>query len=276
LALSRPVDPVVTPASEVKTFPTSLTALRPGRHVPIVVALTALAVFAAACGNSGPSQGALAGKTATAITGISIKAFHRQSSVQFATKTIVGTTTTLETGATSVTGNAAETVTTDGHPTLESVLVDHIAYIQTTTAVLEHALNLSSSVATAYSGKWISLQEGDAEYQSVVNSLAPTQSIIQFVPEEPNLRVAGATSVGGKGVVAVTGSSSGQVESGDTAGLTLFVSTSSPYLPVSASVEVKDGAGKSVERVASVYGKWNEPVDPIAPKGATPISTLTS
>ena len=36
------------------------------------------------------------------------------------------------------------------------------------------------------------------------------------------------------------------------------------------------GEGYDEERVASVYGKWNERVDPIAPKGATPISTLTT
>jgi hypothetical protein len=275
VAVSEQLDRVTPLASGADTHPGSPGA-RWRRRVPVAVALTAVLVVAAACGNSGPSEGALAGKTATAITGISIKAFHRQKSVQFVSRTIVGGATTIENGASSVSGSAAETVTTNGHLTLDAVLVDHVAYIQTTTAVLEHALNLTSSVATTYSGKWISLQAGDADYQSVVNSLSPTQAIVQFVPQEPHLRVAGATSVGGKGVVAVSGSSAGQDESGDTAGLTLFVSTARPYLPVSATVTVKNAAGKSAETVASVYGKWNERVDPIVPKGATPISSLTS
>ena len=237
--------------------------------------LALLAVTAAACGNSGPSEGALEGKTPTAITSTSVTAYHRQQSVSFVTKTIVGKTTTTETGATTRSGEAAaETVTTNGQPAIDAVLVDHVAYVRAVASFLQHALNLPADSATTYAGKWISVQQGDATYQGLVSSLSPTQAIEQFVPEEPNLRVAGVATVGGRSAVAVAGSPQAQVASGDTAKSTLFVSTTAPYLPISSTVVVKGATGKPAERLVSVYGKYNQKVDPIAPKGATPISTL--
>lgn len=230
---------------------------------------------AAACGKSAPSDGALHGKTATTIIGTTIKAYHRQQTVAFVTKTIVGKTTTVEVGATSRAGEAAETVTANGKPVIDAVVVDHVAYIRSAASFLEDSLNLPTSTATANAGKWISFKPGDAPYQGLVDSLSPTQAIAQFVPEEPHLRVAGATSVGGKTAVAVAGSPSGQLQGGTTATSALFVSTTAPFLPASSTIVVKSAAGKSVERLASVYGKYNKPVNPIAPKGATPFSSLS-
>jgi hypothetical protein len=157
---------------------------------------------------------------------------------------------------------------------IDVVLVDQVVYVRAAASVLEHAVGLSASTATAYAGKWISLHEGDADYQAIVNSLSPTQAIEEFVPQEPDLRVAGAASVGSRGAVAVSGSPSGQVQGGATATSTLFVSTRAPYLPISSTIVVRNAAGRSEERLASVYGKYNQRVDPIAPQGATPISSL--
>ena len=55
-------------------------ARRPHRVGLTFAALTAvLGVAASACGSSGPSEGALAGKSATAVLSLSIKAYHRQT-----------------------------------------------------------------------------------------------------------------------------------------------------------------------------------------------------
>jgi hypothetical protein len=159
---------------------------------------------------------------------------------------------------------------------IDAVLVNQVAYLRATSSVLQNSLKLSASEATAYAGKWISLTVADPEYETVVNSLRPTQAIEQFVPEEPNLRVAGVTSIGGRSAVAVTGSPGAQVAAGDTALTTLFVSTTAPYLPISSTIVVKGASGTTAERLASVYGKYNERVDPIAPTGATPISSISS
>ncbi len=232
-----------------------------------------LAMSAAACGNSGPSEGALQGKSATAITSMALKAYHHQLSVHFVTKTATGGTTTVEAGATSGSA-AAETVETNNKLVIQAVLVHGVAYVRAISSYLQNGLHLSASTASAYAGKWISLQKGDAQYSHVVVSLSPTEAILQFVPEEPNLQVAGATVVAGKGAVAVSGSPAGTVSPGTTATSTLFVSTSAPHLPISSILVAKSDNGRNIERVAAVYGKWNQKVDPVAPTGATPFSSL--
>jgi hypothetical protein len=275
--LSRPPGPYSTAVPHTLTHSEDREARRGSSLRAVAVALTALvAVTVAACGNNAPSEGGLQGKTATAITGVSVTAFHRQQSVAFVTKTSVGKTTTIEVGATDRSGAAAETVTTNGEPVIDSVLVDRVVYLRAAASFLEHSLSFSSTTATANEGKWISFQKGDTGYQALVNSLTPTQAVEEFVPEEPNLRVAGVTSVGGQTAVAVAGSPSGQVSAGNTATTTLFVSTTAPYLPLSATVVAKSAAGKTTERLASVFGKYNKPVDPIAPKRATPFSSISS
>lgn len=248
------------------------------RRVPAVglSVIAVLAVTAAACGSSGPSEGALAGKTATGIVSRSVVAFHAQRSVSFVTKTVSGKTTTIESGASSRDGSAAENVTANGSPVIQAILVDHVAYVRAGAAVLEQAFKLSASVAAANAGKWISLKDGDAAYQGVVDTLTPTQAIAQFVPNDPGLHVAGITSIGGKNAVAVAGSPDGSVAAGNTGTATIFVSTAAPYLPLSSTLVVKTPRGETTERIAAVYGKWNQKVDPIAPKNATPISSLTT
>lgn len=246
-------------------------------RIGVGVATATLGLSLAAC-SSGPSEGGLQGKTATAITSESIQAYHRQESVHYLTKTIVGKTTTVESGATSRAGSAEETVTTNGHPVAEAVLVDHDAYLRATADFLKSALNLPSSTATTYGGKWISFQAGQTGYSSIVSSLSPTEAISVFVPQDPNLHVGGATSVAGHGAVAIVGSPGpgGQVAAATTATTTLFVSTTAPYLPLSATtLTTNNGSEKPFEQVASVYGKWNQKLDPIVPKGATPITTVT-
>ena len=56
----------------------------------------------------------------------------------------------------------------------------------------------------------------------------------------------------------------------------MFVSSTAPYLPLGATLQVNDNGGKNVERAASVYGRYNEKVDPRAPTGAVPITSLVS
>ncbi len=265
---------VLKPAS--RAFTESGRAGRRPRFRLVTIVLIALAsVTAAGCSSSGPSEGALHGKSPTAIASLSIVAYHRQRSVSFVTKTIAGNTTTVEAGAISRAGPAAETVTINGRPLIDAVLVNQVAYLRAAASVLEQGLSLSASTSTAYAGKWISLQKGDAAYERVVSTLSTTQAILEFVPEEPNLRVAGVTTVAGRNAVAVAGSPSGSVQAGSTATSSLFVSMTAPYLPLSGALVVKSATGRTTERAAAVYGKWNERVDPIPPKGATPISSLS-
>ncbi len=217
----------------------------------------------------------MAGKSATAILSISIKAYHRQKSVSFVTKTVAGKASTVQVGATS-TDAASESVRSSTLPVLQAVLVSGTAYLRAGSQFLEQQLSLSTAQATAHAGQWISFQKGDPGYSSITQSLSAGEAIVQFVPEEPNLSVGGATTFGGQSAVAVKGSPASSSPAGTVTTVTLFVSTVAPYLPLGATVQVDDNGGRNVERVASVYGKYNHKVDPKAPTGAVPITSLTS
>ena len=250
---------------------------RRGRIACGFVALTALlGVAASACSsNSGPSEGALAGKSATAILSLSVKAYHRQSSVTFATKTIAGKASTLQTGATSKDA-ASESVSSSKLPVLQAVLVGGTVYLRAGSQFLEQQLGLSTAQAAAHSGQWISFQKGDPGFSTISQSLSAGEAIVSFVPEEPHLRVAGAVTFQHQSAVAVTGSPASAPAAGTVATVTLFVSTTAPYLPLGATVQVNQNTGQSIERIASVYGKYNKKVDPKAPTGSIPITSLTS
>ncbi len=160
-------------------------------------------------------------------------------------------------------------------PVLQAILVDGSVYLRAGTQFLEQQLSLSTAQAAAHSGQWISFQKGDPGYSTITQSLSAGEAIVSFVPEEPKLRVAGATTFQGQSAVAVTGSPA-STSGGTVATVTMFVSTTAPYLPLGATVQVNQNTGQNVERVASVYGKYNEKVDPKAPTGAVPITSLTS
>ena len=136
---------------------------------------------------------------------MSVKAYHHQKSVSFVTKTVAGKTSTVQVGATSETA-ASESVRSSTLPVLQAVLVNGSAYLRAGSQFLEQQLSLSTAQATAHAGQWISFQKGNPGYSSITQSLSAAEAIVQFVPEEPNLRVAGATTFGGQSAVAVTGS----------------------------------------------------------------------
>jgi hypothetical protein len=249
---------------------------RSGRVALTFAALTVvLGVAASACGSSGPSEGALAGKSPTAVLSTSIKAYHLQKSVTFVTKTVAGKASTVQVGAVSATA-ASESVRSSTLPVLQAILVDGSAYLRAGSQFLEQQLSMSAAQAAAHAGQWISFQKGDPGYSSITQSLSAGEAIVSFVPEEPNLRVSGATTFQGQSAVAVTGSPSSSPASGTTATVTFFVSTTAPYLPLGATVQVDNDNGKNIERVASVYGKYNQKVDPKAPSGAVPVTSLVS
>ena len=217
----------------------------------------------------------MAGKSATAVLSLSIKAYHRQHSVSFVTKTVAGKASTVQVGATSKMA-ASESVQSSMLPVVQAIQVDGSAYLRAGSQFLEQQLSLSTAQATAHAGQWISFQKGNPGYSTITQSLSAAEAILQFVPEEPHLRVAGATTFGGQSAVAVTGSPATAPGAGTTATVTFFVSTTAPYLPLGATVQVNNDGGHNIERVASVYGKYNHKVDPKAPTNAVPITTLVS
>lgn len=218
----------------------------------------------------------MAGKTPTQIVSLSVKAFHHQRSFHFVTRTVQGSHTQTQVGDVSKTA-ATETVAAKGSLVVQAIRSRNVAYIRAGKELLQSVLGLSAATATQQAGKWISVQKGDAAFNAVAGSLAPTAAIQLFVPEEPNLHVGGATQLGGQSAVAVVGSTAATPQAGETAVVTLFVSTTAPYLPLGGTLVVTntDRNHTVVERQASLYGKWNESVRVEVPKNATPVSSLT-
>jgi hypothetical protein len=232
----------------------------------------ALVAVAAAC-SSTPTEGALQGKSPTAIVSTSIVAFHHQKSFHFVTKTVTDSSSTVQIG--DISGAAAvETIQSGNVPVLQSVLAAKTVYIRAGASFLQNTFSLPASAAAAHAGMWISLDHGDGPYASVVSSLSATSAIQVFVPEEPDLRVGGATKFAGQDVVAIEGSPSGTLTPGTNAVDTLFVSTTSPYLPVAATLVITSLSGKVLQREASVFGKWNDTIKYTVPKSTTPFASI--
>jgi hypothetical protein len=239
-------------------------------------AVVALALTGAACSSSAaaPSEGAFAGKSPTQIISTSLQAYHRQKSVHFVTKTVAGSTSTVQVGAASAAASQ-ETVTSGKSTVLDAILTGGTAYLRGGAQLLQNTLGLSPTAATAHQGAWISAAQGQTGYSTISQALGPSEAIATFVPESPGLKVDGATRFSGHDAVAVEGSPAGQLSAGSTGKITLFVSTTAPYLPLGATLVVKNAKGKSIESAASVYGKWNQKVNPKAPAGATPVTSIT-
>jgi hypothetical protein len=246
------------------------------RPVAVTAAVVGALVGTAACGNSAPSEGALQGKTAPDIVHLSITAFHHQRSVHYATRTTGGSSSnTTQVGAVSTTKGGVTVA--EGKTTLLELLLEHnVIYVRGGANVLETVLGVPTAAATAHAGKWLSVSKGEAGFLQLEAYMSPTTAIKALVPQEPDLKVAGVTQFSGQPAVAVKGSPSVGVSPGTYATVTLFVSTSAPYLPLGATLQVQSVKGnKTTERLAAVYGRWNQRLDPQVPKNAVPVATLT-
>lgn len=236
-------------------------------------ALAASGVLGASCSSS--PEGGLAGKSASQIVSLAVTALHHQPSFHFVSRTKQGSTTETQIGDVGA-KLAAESVAQGSKPVLDARLVGGVVYLQAGTDLLENVLGLSSSVASAHAGDWVAVHRTDSAYSDVASSLTATSAIELFVPEEPNLKVAGVTTVQGRKVVAVEGTSASTPTTAAVGKVTLFVSTTAPYLPVGGTVVVTDASGAIQEQDAVLFGRWGEKVHAVAPKGAAPLATLTA
>jgi hypothetical protein len=238
-------------------------------------AATLSVVTAALAGCGGNPEGALAGQTATEVVSKAITAFHRERSFHFVDKIVAGSVSELQIGDVSATA-ANESITQGKTAVIQVALVNGTLYLRASPTVLSGDFGLSATEAAAQGGQWISISPSESAYSSVASSVSATSAIELFVPEEPNLKISGATTVDGRRVVAVQGTSISAPASGAVGKVTLFVSTTAPYLPVSATLVTEDASGKVVQEQAVLFGKWGEQVHLRPPSGVVPLSSLTS
>lgn len=144
-------------------------------------------------------------------------------------------------------------------------------YVRGAPNALEDALDLSSSTATAYAGKWISLQPGDGPYSTVATALDPQKEVDSYIPVAP-LHLVGPRTFRGQQVVGVSGTAPSTAANGSGKTVTLYVPTVAPYTPLGATLTFGSGESSGIEAV--VFGKWGEKVYPAAPAGAVPYRSL--
>ena len=150
-------------------------------------------------------------------------------------------------------------------------LVGSVIYVTGSEAVMGEALKMTDADAAKYAGKWVSLQKTDAPYETVAKALAPSAELTPYTPVG-NLKIGNVSTLRGRSVLAVLGAAS--EEAGASATATLYVSTTSPFVPVGGSLVGTGSQNGDSEVVA--FTAWGEKVHPQAPTSATPYSSIQS
>ncbi|MGO9344412.1 MAG: hypothetical protein ACLP6E_18145 [Acidimicrobiales bacterium] len=233
----------------------------------VIVAVLGLIPLLAACG--GPSAGALGGKSAEQVLTLAQQAATKKGSFHFIDETGSGSSAQVLSGDISDVTAQEETKGPDG--LLEVRLVDGTIYVNATASTLVYSLKLSSSIAAAHAGDWISLERTDAPYQTVAKALGPTAELGAYIPVG-DLKIGSATTLRGQDVLPVSGTAPAFVGANLIA--TLYVSTTAPFVPVGGTLS-GTGAHKNEAEVVA-FTAWGERIHAIVPPDAVAYSSLGS
>jgi len=240
----------------------------------LLAAAAGLLFSAAGCSSTPRGATPLAQKSPSEVIGIATAAATAAGSMTFVDVTRAGVTrngkvvSTLS-GASSA--PAAQEAIVGADP-LQVVLNEQTIYVRATAATLQSALGLTAADATAYAGMWISLQDGDAPFQSLSAALTIASELDNFTPTSPGLRLGPVTTLHGRQVLPVQGAAPTAATGGATGSATLFVSVAAPHVPVAGALVV---GGEQSYSEAAVFTKWGHNVATTAPSGAVPYTTFT-
>ncbi len=237
-------------------------------------ALIGLALAAAACGSSGSTSGATSinGTSAVQLLKQGEAAADAAGSMHFVDQSRQGHTVQSVVGA--VSAPTAEETLTGGSAPLQVALISGVIYIRGSASVLQSALGLSSSVASANAGKWISIAPGDAPFSSLSQSLTVRQELNQYTPSTKKPVTVRSVTLHGHPAYELSGAPSASLTSGATGQSALFVSTQGDHLPLGGALDLKKGT-QSLSEVA-VFSNWGTPIKLTAPSGAVAYSSIAS
>lgn len=164
--------------------------------------------------------------------------------------------------------NAGVETVAIGRKRISIVLTGDIGYFSGNSEGLVSYFGMPQAVASAISGKWISIPPSNAGYQSVIAGVALASALQEVTP-------AGTVIEGKKSRVnrQLTLSISGQGSSTDSR-TTLFVSASGNFLPVESTTTGSSGKTKIGEIVS--FSRWGEKLHIPNTGMAIPIATLQS
>jgi hypothetical protein len=235
-----------------------------------LAALTAAAELALA--GVAPAAAASRSRSPSRLLAQVDKAVQKAGSMTFSDRSTSGKVVETYSGAASGSA-AAESLTSTGAAPLQVVLSGGTIYLRSGSTVLESALGLSATAATAEAGKWIALQTGDAPYESLAGQLTVASELNAYIPAS-HLRIGKVVTVAKQRVIPVYGYPSASAANGATAGsAALFLSTKSPYLPVAGSL-VLAKAGADERKEVAVFTHWGKPFTVTVPTGAVPYASL--
>jgi len=201
-----------------------------------------------------------------------VDAANTAGTLEFIDRTKIGNDTQILTGSISAPA-AAERLQTTGQQPISVQLLGSNVYFNAGAPALQGVLGLSATTSQAYSGKWISLQESDAPFSNLTNELTIASELNTYIPST-HLVMGKPTTIAGHRVIPVSGRpSSSPATQGKMENVALFVSVSSPHLPVGGTLTLVDH--KKIQREVAAFSEWGRPVNFSAPVGATPFGSLS-
>jgi len=154
------------------------------------------------------------------------------------------------------------------------LIVSGVAYLQGDANFLQNSLGLSASSASTYAGRWIAFRSSDTGYRQVVRGDTLPSALTEATPTG-SLTLTKATTADGVRVVGISGGLPAQAtQAGATGSQVLYVSETSPHLPVEVVVHESQDAQSGTSIVA--FSNWGEVVSVAAPSSSIPVSSISS
>ena len=157
----------------------------------------------------------------------------------------------------------------DTNGDLDVILVDGTIYLRGGANTLVFALGFPATTGPSWSGKWISISQNDSQFAEIAPTLTYESNLDPFLPTG-TITVKTNQQVHGQDATILSGNSAptGTIVKGTT---TLFIDPTTK-LPLGATVQAVDSKKHTILEVVT-FTSFGDPVQAVAPTGATPIAT---
>jgi hypothetical protein len=239
--------------------------MQPMRRLRVVSLCAMLSIGVAAC-SSGPSLGALSGKSAASALQLALRNARAAATVHFS----IQTKGAVQQDSVGVAGpTAGETVITNSGGVDRILVTGDSGYIESDAPGLVATMGLTAASAQANANRWIAVSSADSTFPQLAESVSFASTLDEFTPGG-TLSMA-VTTIDGHtvGMIEGTGTAAEAVQSYD---VEMAVTTTTPVLPIAGAVRISAN-GKTVTQTA-VFGQWGAPVTVKPPTGAVQLSEI--
>jgi hypothetical protein len=239
----------------------------------VVLGFVCLALVSAACGSTtgAGASNALAHKTPKAVLASAVAAAKASGSFHYEL------TAKVSSSSQSIVGDAS---TTEGRQTIsegtlkiQAELIRKMVYIEGNVGGLEDQMGFSSSAASTYAGKWISIAPTDAPYASVTDAVTLPSALTELEPTG-HLSLTPATTEAGRPAIGVRGALPESASSGVKGTIVLYVSTAHPTVALAFNGQATSSGTK--ESDSGTFTDWGKRLDLTAPADSVAFSSLPS